>query len=194
MGMGRPRCFEIDQALDRAMEVFWAKGYDGASISELTRAMGINSPSLYAAFGCKEGLFKAVLDRYAELRIGFLHEALAQPTAREVALNVLSVAARLYAEENEQRGCLLVQGGLTCGCTTIPEELAKRRDNVEVALRDRFARALEDGDLPPTASPAALARYVISVLTGMGIQATGGASRAELDEIAALAMKAFPEG
>ncbi len=193
MGMGRPRCFDITEAVDRAMEVFWAKGYDGASIAELTRAMGINSPSLYAAFGSKEGLFRAVLDRYSDQRVQFLEDALNEPTARGAASSLLATAARLYAEENDNRGCLLVQGGLTCGCTSIPEELAKRREKVEIALRDRFAKAIEEGDLNGHANPASLARYVISVLTGMGIQATGGASRAELDEIAEIAMQVFPE-
>jgi AcrR family transcriptional regulator len=190
--MGRPRGFDCNLALDRAMEVFWAKGYDGASMAELTKAMGINSPSLYGCFGNKEGLFKAVLDRYAEQRVQFLDDALAEPTAREAVGTLLSSAARLYAEENDRRGCLLVQGGLTCGSNSIPEELAKRREKVEVALRDRFVRACEEGDLGADVRPAALARYVVSVLTGMGIQATGGASRAELDEIADLAMNAFP--
>ncbi|GGE31093.1 TetR family transcriptional regulator [Agaricicola taiwanensis] len=192
MGMGRPREFDVKNALDRAMEVFWSKGYDGASMAELTKAMGINSPSLYACFGSKEGLFKAVLDRYAELRIQFLDDALAEPTARQAASTLLSSAARLYAEENDYRGCLLVQGGLTCGCTTIPEELAKRRERVELALRDRFARALSEGDLGADANPASAARYVVSVLIGMGVQATAGASRSDLQEIADLAMQAFP--
>lgn len=193
MAMGRPRSFDCNVALDRAMEVFWAKGYDGASMAELTKAMGINSPSLYGVFGSKEGLFKAVLDRYSEQRERFLHDALAEPTARQSAAALLSSAAQLYADENTLRGCLLVQGGLTCGCETIPEELAKRRDGVELSLRERFARAITDGDLTKDADPAALARYIISVLTGMGIQATGGASRADLDEVVTLAMRAFPE-
>jgi AcrR family transcriptional regulator len=194
MAMGRPRCFDIGEALDRAMEVFWAKGYDGTSISELTRAMGINSPSLYAAFGCKEELFHAVLDRYSEQRVQFLDEALAAPTAREAVLNLLATAARLYSEEGgDHRGCLLVQSGLACACDSISEELAKRRGNLELILRDRFARAIENGDLDEGASLSGLARYVVSVLTGMGVQATGGASRSDLEEIAALAMNGFPE-
>ncbi len=190
--MGRPREFDLSGVIDRAMEVFWAKGYDGTSIAELTKAMGINSPSLYAAFGSKEGLFRAVLDQYGRQRIHFLDEAVHAPTAREAAERLLSAAAKIYAEENDHRGCLLVQGGLTCGCTSVTEELAKRRETTEVALRERFVHAVEEGDLGGDENPAALARYIVSVLTGMGVKAADGATKADLDEIAALAMKAFP--
>jgi AcrR family transcriptional regulator len=190
--MGRPREFDLSGVIDRAMEVFWAKGYDGTSIAELTKVMGINSPSLYAAFGSKEGLFRAVLDQYGRQRIHFLDEAVNAPTAREAAEHLLSAAAKAYAEESDHRGCLLVQSGLTCGCTSVAEELAKRRETTELALRDRFVRAVGEGDLGNDENPAALARYVVSVLTGMGIKAADGATRSELDEIAALAMKAFP--
>jgi AcrR family transcriptional regulator len=191
--MGRPREFDLGGVLDRAMEVFWAKGYDGTSISELTKAMGIGSPSLYAAFGSKEGLFRAVLDQYGRQRIQFLDQALNAPTARGVALRLLTAAAKLYAEENDHRGCLLVQGGLTCGCESVAEELAKRRETTENALRERFVRAVEEGDLGPDDNPAALARYVVSVLTGMGVKAADGATGSDLVEIASLAMKAFPD-
>jgi len=193
MGMGRPRGFDLDEAVDRAMEVFWAKGYDGASVADLTHAMGINAPSLYAAFGSKEGLFRAVLDRYASKRIPFLDEALRAPSARETVERLLASAARLYAEDEEQRGCLLVQGGLTCGCAAVSDELAKRRARLETILRDRFAKAVEAGDLDPAADLTTLARYIVSVLNGMGIQAAGGASRADLEAVASVALKAFPE-
>ena len=190
--MGRPREFDLSGVIDRAMEVFWAKGYDGTSIAELTKAMGIGSPSLYAAFGSKEGLFRAVLDQYGKQRIHFLDDALEVPTARGAASLLLSAAAKMYAEENDHRGCLLVQGGLTCGCESVADELAKRRETTELALRERFVRAVEEGDLGSGDSPAALARYVMSVLTGMGVKAADGATKDDLDEIAVLALRAFP--
>ena len=84
MAMGRPRGFDTDKALEEAMEVFWRHGYEGATIAELTAAMGINPPSLYAAFGSKEGLLKAALDRYAAKRAEFMRDVLSAPTAREV--------------------------------------------------------------------------------------------------------------
>src|SRR5207244_857570 len=81
--VGRPRAFDVDQALDRALKVFWRKGYEGAALADLTRAMGINRPSLYAAFGNKEALFRRALDRYAEGPAGFFLASLAAPTARD---------------------------------------------------------------------------------------------------------------
>src|SRR5437899_11421190 len=90
MPSGRTRQFDVDEALDRALEVFWARGYEGATLPELTRAMGINRPSLYAAFGNKEQLFRKALDRYQAGPLSFMAEALSRPTAREVAEAVLS--------------------------------------------------------------------------------------------------------
>ena len=84
MAIGRPRAFDIDKALDRALKVFWRKGFEGASLHDLTRAMGINRPSLYAAFGNKEALFRRALDRYDSGPAGYVHEALEEPTARAV--------------------------------------------------------------------------------------------------------------
>ena len=103
MAMGRPRAFDVNEALDRAMKVFWSKGYEGASLAELTRAMKINSPSLYAAFGSKEGLFHAVLDRYGEWRSDFLSDAVAAPTGREVIERFLRGNADLATDPNAPR-------------------------------------------------------------------------------------------
>src|SRR6202051_3353866 len=108
MAMGRPRAFDAEKALDEAMEVFWRHGYDGATIAELTGAMGINPPSLYAAFGSKEGLLKAALDRYAAKRAEFMIEALALPTARAVAERVLLKLADMQTDPENPPGCLLV--------------------------------------------------------------------------------------
>jgi AcrR family transcriptional regulator len=192
MKMGRPRGFDIGEALDHAQTVFCSRGYDAASLSELTKAMGINSPSLYAAFGSKEGLFRAVLDRYGQQRVQYLEEALGAPTARETVERVFDTAARLYSEDGDQASWLVMRGGVACGCEAIAQDLANRRERIEIALRDRFQRAADEGDLAGTTGPAALARYVMSVLTGMGVQAAAGADKVELDEIAKLAMNGFP--
>lgn len=192
---GRPRAFDLDRALDRALRVFWRKGYEGASLSDLTKAMGINRPSLYAAFGDKEGLFRRALDRYAEGPAGYGREALKAPTARAVVEQILYGAVDVMSNPRNPRGCLLVQGGLACGdeANRVKRELASRREAGEEALCRRLRRAKSEGDLPPDSDPVALARYVATVAQGMAVQAAGGASRAELRKVADTALRAWPE-
>ena len=191
--LGRPRGFDMERALDEAMEVFWRHGYEGATIAELTAAMGINPPSLYAAFGSKEGLLKAALDRYSERRDDFMREVLAAPTAREAAEELLLRLADLQTDPANPPGCLLVAGGLACGAgaENIPFELAARRARTEDQLRERFERAKLEGDLSPDAGPAALARYLSAVIVGMGVLASSGASREALRDVALVSLKAF---
>ena len=194
MPKGRPREFDVDQALDRALRVFWRRGYEGATLPDLTKAMGINRPSLYAAFGSKEELFRKALDRYAEGPAACMREALNEPTARAVAERLLDGAIDLVTDRRNPRGCLMVQGALACGETaeSVRRELVARRVAGEVAVRQRFERARADGDLPAEADPADLARYVVTVLRGMAVQAAGGASREDLRRVAAMALRAWP--
>lgn len=194
MRTGRPRSFCVDQAADRAMTVFWKKGYEGASLSDLTAAMGINAPSLYAAFGSKEGLFKRVLERYDERRQGFMDKVLAAPDALGVARNYLEGIAEFAADTNGGQnppGCLLVQNG-SCADQTIPEEVARHRAEKEAKLRDRFLLAREQGDLPESADPAALARYLSAMANGICMHAAAGATVEELREIARMALASWP--
>jgi AcrR family transcriptional regulator len=192
MGMGRPREFDADVALDRAMEVFWRHGYEGATIAQLTEAMGINPPSLYACFGNKEGLLKAALDRYTKLRGHWMDEVVAAPTAREVAERMLMGIAEKQTDPANPPGCLLVQGGIACGTGSenVPFELAARRAENEDQLRERFIRAKAEGDLKPTSDPAALARYVSAVSVGMGVMASSGSDREALRQVADVAVQA----
>jgi AcrR family transcriptional regulator len=191
---GRPREFDVDQALGRALAVFWRKGYEGSTLPDLTRAMGINRPSLYAAFGSKEGLFRRVLDRYAEGPTAYVREALNEPTARAVAERLLGGTVDLVTDRRNPRGCLLVQGALACGEAAEPvrRELISRRLAGEAAIRERFERALAEGDLPAGSHPADLARYLVAIIHGIAVQAAGGASRAQLRRVAALALSAWP--
>lgn len=195
MARGRPRAFDIDKALDRALRVFWRKGYAGASLPALTRAMGINRPSLYAAFGNKEALFRKALDRYAEGSASYVRAALNEPTARAAAERLLYGAAELLTDPRNPRGCLMVQGALACGETADPirRELASRRAAKQAALQKRFERAVSEGDLPADADPADLARYVVTVIHGMAVQGAGSASREELRRVAEMALRAWPE-
>lgn len=194
MPKGRPREFDVDQALDRALRVFWRRGYEGATLPDLTKAMGINRPSLYAAFGSKEELFRKALDRYAEGPAACMREALNEPTARAVAERLLDGAIDLVTDRRNPRGCLMVQGALACGETaeSVRRELVARRVAGEVAVRQRFERARADGDLPAEADPADLARYVVTVMRGMAVQAAGGASREDLRRVAEMALRAWP--
>ncbi|MCK1654542.1 TetR/AcrR family transcriptional regulator [Bradyrhizobium sp. 149] len=192
MGMGRPREFNAETALDQAMEVFWRHGYEGATIAQLTEAMGINPPSLYACFGNKEGLLKAALDRYTKLRGVWMEEVVAAPTVREVAERMLLGIAEKQTDPANPPGCLLVQGGIACGTGSenVPFELAARRAENEDQLRDRFIRAKAEGDLKESADPAALARYVSAVAVGMGVMASSGADREALRQVASMAVQA----
>jgi AcrR family transcriptional regulator len=191
---GRPREFDVEQALDRALQVFWRKGYEGASLPDLTEAMGINRPSLYAAFGNKEALFRKALDRYAEGPGAYVHAALNEPTARAVAERLLSGAVDLATDRRHPHGCLLVQGALACGeaAESVRKELCDRRMAFQALMRRRFERAQAEGDLPADADAADLARYLAAVLHGVAVQATGGASRAELRRVVEMALRAWP--
>ena len=191
---GRPRAFCVHQALDRALRVFWQKGYEGTSLSDLTEAMGINRPSLYAAYGNKEALFRKALDRYAEHGTAFLRAAMEQPTSRQAVEHLLYGAADGANGDEKLQGCLMVRCALASGEAgdAIRQELADRRAKVETLLRERLARAQAAGDLPPDASPADLARYVMTVQQGMSVQATGGANREQLRRVAETALRAWP--
>jgi len=192
---GRPRAFDIEEALDRALQVFWQKGYEGASLDDLTEAMGISRPSLYAAFGDEEGLFRKALDRYAAGPSSFAREALKEPTARGVVERLLLGAVKMQAGPNSPPGCLMVHGALACGdgADSIRQELNARRAADEDALRRRLVRAKAEGDLSPDAKPADLARYVVTIIRGMAVQAAGGASRLELRRVVQMALRAWPE-
>lgn len=194
MAVGRPRDFDVDKALDHALSVFWEKGYEGASLPNLTEAMGINRPSLYAAFGNKEELFRKALDRYEASHAAFVGDALAEPTARKVVERLFSGGIELVTGPRNPRGCLAVQAALVSGdaAGTVRAELAARRKVVEIALRKRFQRAKSEGDLPLDAEPADLARYAATVLRGMAVQAAGGATRKELRKVAQIALRNWP--
>jgi AcrR family transcriptional regulator len=191
---GRPRAFDPDVALERAMHVFWAKGYEGASLSDLTRAMRINRPSLYAAFGNKEQLFGKVLDRYMEGPVAYFGKALAASKARDVVGEIFLGTARMGDDPRIPAGCLMVQGALACGDASVRKEVAARRAVSEAALRRRFQRAKREGDLPKNSDPGDLAGYVMTVVRGMAVQSAGGASSNQLRRVAQIALRAWPGG
>ena len=176
MAAGRPRTFDVDTALDRAMTVFWKHGYEGATIPELTGAMGINRPSLYAAFGNKESLFRKALERYAAGPASYVAAALTAPTAREVAQKLLYGGIDVVTDPQNPGGCFAVQGALTCGegNDAIQRDATALRTAGESAIRKRLKRAKKEGDLPASADPADLAKYLMVVSHGMAIQTGRG--------------------
>jgi AcrR family transcriptional regulator len=193
--MARPREFDVDTALDQAMEVFWRKGFEGTTLPELTAAMGINRPSLYAAFGDKQALYRRALDRYAAGPAGYVREVLAAPTARGVAERLLRWTIDSATDRRHPRICLFVRGALTCAeeSDSIRRKLNAHRASGERAIRERFQRAQTNGDLTAGTDPGDLARYVITVAQGLAVQAAAGASRKELQQVARLALRAWPE-
>jgi AcrR family transcriptional regulator len=176
------------------MRMFWRKGYEGTSLADLTRSMGINRPSLYAAFGNKEALFRKVLDRYAAEVGTTFTAALDEPTARGAVERLLREAADALTDPGHPPGCLNVQGALACGTEAEPvrKELILRRSKVQRELSERLKRAKREKDLPADVNTDALASYVYTIIHGMAVQATAGASRAELQQVARLAIRVWP--
>jgi AcrR family transcriptional regulator len=191
---GRPREFDTEAALEKAMRLFWAKSYEGTSVADLTQALGISRPSLYAAFGDKQSLFRAALERYATGPAGYVAAALRKPTAREVAKRLLRGAADLQTGAGNPGGCLTVSGAIACGDEAEPvrHALSAHRAAGVALLRRRFEQAKAQHDLPKHSDPAALARFLAATVYGMAVLASGGASRKELEQVICMAMKAWP--
>lgn len=191
---GRPRGFDADEALERALLVFWEQGYEGASLATLTNAMGISTTSMYAAFGNKEELFRKALERYTEGPSAYLARALEEPTALGVATAILAGTVRTTTRPEHPLGCLGVQGALATGDSgrEVRDLLVAWRNDGCSRVRERFQRAVDDGDLPPQTSPALLARYVTTVTFGIAVQAASGIGRDELQEIADAALRNWP--
>jgi len=173
------------------MQVFWRKGYLGTSLSDLTDAMGINRPSLYAAFGNKKSLFRKVLDRYSKGPSVYLTEALREPTARAVVERVFYGVIDLLTDPQTPTTCMWVHGALSCGDDPLRKEFAAQRAAGLAELRTRFKRAIAEGDLPADVDADALARYVQTVNFGLTVQASTGATRKELLRIVEITLKTW---
>jgi len=192
---GRPLSFDREAALEAAMHVFWEHGYEGATIAELTAAMGITPPSLYSAFGDKEHLFWEAIERYVEGPGSGIPRALAEePTARAAIERLLREAAQELTRSSHPRGCMVTMAATNCtvGSAHIQAALAKRRAEVEAGIRARITEGVRQGELPAQTDPAALARLFTAVYTGMSMQAKDGATRAQLLATVDAAMGAWP--
>jgi len=190
MSRGRPRSFDLDDAIEKAMVVFWSKGYENTTIPDLTNAIGINRPSLYAAFESKEKLFRLALDRYRKDPASYVNRAVAKATAYKVFESLLFGVVDLVTDPKRPGGCLFVCGTHTIGAsdTVISRELASRRIGGEADMRRRFEIAKKQGDLPAGADPKTIAKLSATLIWGISVQASNGATKAELKKLAALAL------
>ncbi|HEX2019585.1 MAG TPA: TetR/AcrR family transcriptional regulator [Aurantimonas sp.] len=194
MAKGRPREFDVDEALDKAILLFWQQGYEGTSLADLVDAMGITKPSLYAAFGNKEELFRKAVDRYAGRRLVYLDEILSQSSSRRAIEGFLMMFTGAEAPDGTPRGCLMVQGALVCspdGDSVKDDLLSRRKSNLK-RLCERLERWKAEGDLPPDTDTDSLGRYVITVANGLVVQANGGARPEQLQRVVRQFMGSWP--
>ncbi|MDD2658047.1 MAG: TetR/AcrR family transcriptional regulator [Candidatus Pacebacteria bacterium] len=192
---GRPRLLDREHALEVALQLFWRYGYEGTSIAELTAAMGITPPSLYAAFGSKDALYRAALDRYEASYGGYAARALTEePRVRDAVARMFREAVAVYAAGREPLGCMLAAGAVMCAPEhkDVTADLARRRSAVIAMIKDRFDRAVADEELAPSTDTAALAAFCAAVIQGLSIQARDGTDRGLLEAVAATALSAWP--
>lgn len=189
---GRPREFDCAEALASALRVFWEKGYEGASLTDLTEAMGITRPSLYAAFGNKEALFKQALDLYESEKLAYVANALAAPTARAVVQRMLEGTVDNITSECP--GCLGVIVSVSCGSTSSPiqEAVRARAASSRKAIIERLQRAIDEGDFSMPVEAEAMTQYLMALMQGLAVQAGAGATREELDQVAGAALAVWP--
>ena len=197
MERGRPRAFDIEKALDAALAVFWRDGFQTASLSSLTEAMGISKPSLYATFGDKTALYLAALDRYSSLGASNKQALDAEPEAKKAITDFLLQVVDGLTDPATPCGCFVVTGTAACGAEGIPSEienaLIMAAQGTEHMLKIRFQRAQDEGQLPSEMNTDTLAAYFVTLIRGLSMQAKAGASRADLQSVLTMAMKVWPQ-
>lgn len=191
---GRPREFCVDHALAQALRVFWTKGYEGASLTDLTEAMGITRPSLYAAFGNKESLFRKALDLYEREKMAYIGQGLAESTARKVAETMLHGALENVAGDGEPHGCMRVIASVACGpaAQSLHDEIVQRTEVFKQMIVDRFDRAKSEGDLPAEIDTTGLTGVLVGWLQGISIQSNQGIKRKDLEKLVDTALSLWP--
>lgn len=191
---GRPREFDVDEALGAALRVFWTKGYEGASLTDLTEAMGVTRPSLYAAFGNKEELFRKALDLYEREKLAYVGEALEAPSSREVVERLLRGALEMQTSDAEPKGCMRIISSVTCSAEaeSIRADLMVRRQSSQRAICERLERAKSEGDLPASSDVDGLCGFILAILQGLALQARSGASKSQLEALVETSLAMWP--
>ena len=187
---GRPRCFDQETALEEALKVFWNQGYEGASLTDLTKAMGINKPSMYATFGNKEQLFLQAVDMYKRHESEFFYQALEQKNIRDVITGILSGSAQAHCCDEKPKGCLMIQGALACSseASTIKQTLMASRNEMGETLHQRFEKAQQEGQLIEGANPRVMSHYLATVLNGLSVHSVDDISEEMIHAVANMAM------
>jgi AcrR family transcriptional regulator len=194
MPAGRPREFDYDHALEQAILVFKSKGYEGASMPDLTEAMGMNRPSIYASFGNKEELFRKALERYMQKAEEKAHQDLDVPDIKDALANFFRTAMAGFTCKESPKGCLAVGAALVVSDDSAGarEEGIRQREQIFLLLKERLDRAVTDGQLAPKADTRALARFYTAVLQGMSVQSVTGTCAEGLQGIVDTALAALP--
>jgi AcrR family transcriptional regulator len=193
--MGRPREFELDDAIEKATGLFWRNGYEGTSLSDLTKAIGISPPSFYFAFGSKEGLFRKVIERYVGEQSQIVEAAFRKSTPRAVVKQFLHSYADMLTDPLHAPGCLAMNSSLPCAAgDPLREWLAELREKTRTRFRDHFVEARGGCGSLAGIDADSLARLVLTIAWGMAVEAQSGASRRDLRRTITLALPAFPDG
>ena len=194
MVRGRPRKFDVNNALEVAMKLFWAHGYEGTSIALLAKEIGVKVPSLYAAFGNKEGLFFRAVEYYGNMAGCMYHDAFAKKTSYEMAESILNAEVDLVTGKDTPVGCLVMHGALVTSPESdkVQKTMAEMRRMAEGWIVDRLKKYQKEGYLPFDADPEALACYLMTLNSGIAVQAKSGATKKELKKVVALALHNWP--
>lgn len=188
---GRPRSFNREAALAQMTELFWRQGYDATSVADLTESVGVNTPSLYAAFGNKEKAYFEAVDYYRHNEGARIWENVeAQSSARDAVAAMLQTSANEFTRSNRPHGCMVVLGALSTadGNAGIIKRMQAYRAEAHAKLEEKIQAGIDNGELPATADAKAIAYFYCSVQQGMSVRARDGASRKELRKTAELAL------
>jgi AcrR family transcriptional regulator len=188
---GRPIGFDKDMALERAMLLFWKRGFEGTSMADLTEAMGLNPSSIYAAFGDKHALFSLAVERYLQTRAQYAVKALEQPTLEKVIRALFNSTVAFLTTPNHPPTCMTLGGAVGCGVEASPARdiMTEIRRQNESAMRERFLLAQKRGELSKDVNVSDYTRYLSTIIAGLSIQAANGSTRAELKRTAQMALR-----